>query len=88
MKKSILFALFCCAVTLVAAQDYKFGKVSKEELKEKFYPLDSTAKAAYLFKKKNIYYEYDGESGWTIVTDVHERIKLYSKKGESAAKKV
>jgi hypothetical protein len=87
MKKSILFALFCCAVTLVAAQDYKFGKVSKEELKEKFYPLDSTAKAAYLFKKKNIYYEYDGESGWTIVTDVHERIKLYSKKGESAAKK-
>jgi len=88
MKRILLIALLCSMTTVVTAQDFKFGKVSKQELEEKVHPLDSTAKAAFLFKKKNIYYEYDGDRGWSLVTEVHERIKLYSKEDVKAATKV
>ncbi|MCL7754484.1 DUF3857 domain-containing protein [Polaribacter sp. Z022] len=62
------------------AQDYTFGKVSKAELEEKFYPLDSTADAVYLFKKKETFVEYTSSEGWLLVTLVHNRIKFYNKK--------
>lgn len=88
MKKIVLATILCCFISLVKAQEIKFGKVTKEELLEKVYQLDSTAKAVYLYKKKNIYYEYDGTTGWRLVTEVHERIKLYSKTEQKAATKV
>ncbi|NVK52436.1 MAG: hypothetical protein HWD85_05835 [Flavobacteriaceae bacterium] len=88
MKKIVLAAILCCFLGVANAQEMKFGKVTKEELSEKVYPKDSTAKAAYLYKSKNIYYEYDGTTGWRLVTEVHERIKLYSKSEQEAATKV
>ena len=51
MKKIIILSLLLSQLSIIA-QNYKFGKVSKEELQERFYPLDSTAEAAYLFKKR------------------------------------
>jgi len=88
MKKRSLFIMMCFLVlSSVIAQNNKFGKVSKEALEEKFYPLDSTADAAYLLKEKNVYYEYDGSRGWALITKVHERIKIYTKEGFSYANK-
>ncbi|PWG04710.1 transglutaminase domain-containing protein [Polaribacter aquimarinus] len=88
MKKILVITLLLSQISLIA-QDYKFGKVSKEELKEKFYPLDSTADAAYLYKKEYVMFQYDGTLGWTVVKSVHERIKLYTLKDiEFATEKV
>ena len=63
------------------AQNYKFGKVSKEELEEISYPSDSTANAAYLFRKRRTYFNYNNNEGFQVITEVHERIKIYSKDG-------
>ena len=81
MKKIIIALLIGIIANQIIAQDYKFGKVSVNELQEKFHPQDSSANAAYLYKDRKIYYTYDGETGWAIVTEVHERIKLYNKEG-------
>ena len=81
MKRTILL-LTVCFTTTFYAQDYKFGKVSKEELEEKFYPLDSTADAAYLYRSRKTYYEFLKREGrFQIVTEIHERIKIYTKEG-------
>ncbi len=69
------------------AQKIKFGKVSKEELDEKYYPLDSSANAAILYKKRRTYYDYNGNEGWELITKVHERIKIYNKEGYDWATK-
>ena len=46
MKNRIyLLLLFLFSISNNYAQDYKFGKVSKAELEEKYYPSDSSASA-------------------------------------------
>lgn len=82
---ALLLFVVCCSF----AQNYKFGKVSAEELQEKIYPLDSTAEAAYLYAKRRSYFDYSPNDGFRIITEVHERIKIYSKDGfEQATKKI
>lgn len=86
MKK--ILSIFTLIITIhLNAQEIKFGKVSKEELEEKFYPLDSTADATYLLKERRTYFEYDSNNGFQVVTDYHERIKIYSKEGVNYATK-
>ncbi len=88
-KTTILLVTILFFSLISTAQEVKFGKVSKKELGEKFYPGDSSANAVVLFKKRRTYYIYSSTSGWTIKTEVHERIKLYNKDGfENATKKV
>ncbi len=86
MKKITIVVLLLSQLSIIA-QNYKFGKVSKEELEEQFYPLDSTAEAAYLFKKRRTYYDYVPNSGFQSVTEIHERIKIYTKEGFKMATK-
>ena len=69
------------------AQNYKFGKVSKAELEEKYYPTDSTANAAYLYRKRKTYFNYVQGEGFHLITEVHERIKIYNKEGYKWATK-
>jgi hypothetical protein len=86
MKKTL--SLFLLVITISSfAQDYKFGKVSKDELTESFYPLDSTADAAYLYRKRRTYFDYIPNNGFQMVTEIHERIKIYSKEGFNMATK-
>jgi hypothetical protein len=85
--KKILAVLFLMTQALITAQDYKFGKVSKEELEETFYSLDSTADATYLFKKRRTYYNFVVNDGFKLVTEYHERIKIYTKDGFEMATK-
>jgi len=79
MKKLILF--FCFISFLASGQNYKFGKVSKKELEEQFYPKDSSANAAILFKNRRTYFQYIQGNGFSVVTEIHERIKIYNKEG-------
>ena len=80
--KKITIALLLLYQLSVFTQDYKFGKVSKEELEEKFHPLDTTANAAYLYKYRRTYFKYvQGDGGFKVITDYHIRIKIYSKEG-------
>ena len=67
--------------TTVNSQDYKFGKVSKAELEETFYKSDSSASAAYLYRKRRTYFSYDKNEGFQVITEVHNRIKIYNKDG-------
>jgi hypothetical protein len=80
MKKITILLLLLSQLS-VLSQDYKFGKVSKEELEEQFYPLDSTADAAYLYKYRKTYFNFDQEKGFQIITEIHERVKIYKKEG-------
>ena len=82
MKKNIIVLFVLIAqIATITAQNYKFGKVSKEEVEEKFYPLDSTADAAYLYKYRRTYFDYSKNKGFMLVTEIHERIKIYTKEG-------
>ncbi|QQX75369.1 MULTISPECIES: transglutaminase domain-containing protein [Aequorivita] len=82
MKPSLLtlIAILCFFGTSVA-QNYKFGKVSKEELLQKEHPSEPSAEAAILYRETHSNFEYSSDSGFYMVTDVFERIKIYNKEG-------
>ncbi len=84
MKKIItsLMILFTCYVN---AQEFKFGKVSKEELEEKMHPTDSSANAAYIYKYRKTLYSYTQAQGFYLTTEIHHRIKIYNKDGLNRA---
>lgn len=87
MKKIIIVIVFISQLS-VFSQNYKFGKVSKEELEEKFHPLDSTADAAYLYRSRRTYFDFVQQQGdFQLVTEIHERIKIYTKEGFDMATK-
>jgi len=81
MKKILLTLLAIVVLQQTFAQNHKFGKVSKTELEEKFYPLDSMANAAYLYKKRNTRFIFVQGQGFIVETKVHERIKIYNQEG-------
>jgi len=81
MKKEIQTLLLCLVTILTYSQEYKFGKISKEDLEEKVYAKDSIADAVYLYKSRRTYYEYNTSTGFDVITDVKQRIKIYNKNG-------
>jgi len=82
---SFLLALFFSAIAF--SQDYRFGKISKEELEEQYNALDSSASATFLYKERNTFFEYDQNDGFILVTEIHERIKIYNQEGFDYATK-
>lgn len=74
-----IFSLLFGQVSL--AQDFKFGKINKEELTQLHYSQDSTADAVVLYRKVYVSYDYVSNQGFQVNTKVHERIKIYTKKG-------
>lgn len=88
MKNLSLLLILSLTYFSLTAQEIKFGKISKTELQEKVYPLDSIANAAVLYKKRRSNFEYTAEDGFSLVTKVHERIKIYNKDGLNWIKKV
>ena len=87
MLKKIIVILVLFAQVTIVAQNYKFGKVSKAEVEEEFYSLDSTAGAAYLYKYRRSYFDYVPSSGFQLITQIHHRIKIYNKAGFDYATK-
>ncbi|MGB5822380.1 MAG: transglutaminase domain-containing protein [Saonia sp.] len=76
-----LFSILALFGYVLSAQEVKFGKVSKEELSETFYEKDSAASAAVLYREVSISYKYMQDKGFSVHTQVHERVKIYNKDG-------
>lgn len=84
----VLTIIFCVCFTVTTfSQNYKFGKVSQEELTEKVCTIDSSANAVFLYKYRRSYFEYIKNKGFELITDVHERIKIYNQEGFNYATK-
>jgi len=82
MKRQNVLIAFLFLVTLnLTAQKHELGKVTIDELKEKVYPLDTSAVAAVLFKKGDVHFEYSGDDGFEMQIKVSCKIKIYKKEG-------
>src|SRR5690606_9221422 len=90
MKTTLIVCMtIVCFVTVSVAQNYKFGKVSEEEILQKQHPEDPTAAAAILYRETSTEFQYDQDSGWYLVMDYFERVKIYKKEGfEWATKEI
>lgn len=84
----ILIIILLFISTLSFSQKVKFGKVSKQELEEKYYAKDSTVDAAYLYKYRRSYFSYSSRQGFQLITEIHERIKIYNQQGYDYANKI
>ncbi|MGM0932766.1 MAG: transglutaminase domain-containing protein [Bacteroidota bacterium] len=87
MKNSILLILILLLSLPINAQNYKFGKVSEEEVAQTEHPEHKEANAAVLYRKQEVYYELHKQTGLTLITQIHERIKIYNKEGFDWANK-
>jgi CRISPR/Cas system-associated exonuclease Cas4 (RecB family) len=88
MKSSLLtIVAVLCFLNTATAQNYKFGKVSKEEILQKEHPTDPTANAAILYREIHTEFQYTNNDGFYMVTDVFERVKIYNKEGFDWASK-
>ena len=88
MKKVIIIILLL-TVNNVMSQDFRFGKVSKEELSEIANPQDVDASASILYRKQKVFFEYEKDKGFVQKNKIYERIKIYNKDGlNQATKKV
>lgn len=63
------------------SQKYKLGEVTVNELKEAVHPKDTSASAAYLFKKGRTYIEYNQHDGFKVITEISTKIKIYKTEG-------
>ncbi|MEM7186987.1 MAG: DUF3857 domain-containing protein [Bacteroidota bacterium] len=81
MKTTITILAFLLTSTLAVSQNYKYGKVSKEELSETQNDLYPESEATVLFRKHKSYYQYRQDEGFTLYTEVYERIKIYNQEG-------
>lgn len=63
------------------AQNVEFGNVTKQELEEKYHPIDTTAGATLLFKKAKTYFYYTEKKGFQSETHYEIKLKIYKKEG-------
>ncbi|MAU26276.1 MAG: transglutaminase [Muricauda sp.] len=80
MMNRILLLGLILTLHFASAQEVKFGKISKEELLEKEYAPDRSANAAILYKNQKTYFLTTNGVN-SLVTEIHERIKIYNKEG-------
>lgn len=80
MKKIILVCTLLHTLQVIS-QEIKFGKVSKQDLEEKFYPTDSSVNAAYLYRKRKTNYVYKKDIGFQVISEFFFRVKIYNKEG-------
>lgn len=80
--------LLLLATATSFAQKHELGKVTIEELKETACPLDTSAVASILFSEGDVKFEYIQNGGFSMVTNVKTKIKIYKKEGYDWANKV
>ncbi|MCF4102008.1 DUF3857 domain-containing protein [Gillisia sp. M10.2A] len=81
MKKIYLsYCLILVALTS-NAQDFRYGKVSEEEVKSTSFEADPEANAVVLYREQNLSYEFSKEKGFELVEEIYERVKIYNKEG-------
>jgi hypothetical protein len=86
MKKLVLLVCviaFCCFSVLTVfgakGKEFKFGKISSDEMNAKVCPIDSNAHAYYLFDVGDAFYVLN--NGFQIKYERHFRIKILDKSG-------
>lgn len=87
MKKLLLSIGLVLIVGILHAQDYRFGKVSDQEVAQQEHPTDPSADAAILYREMKTEFQYTPDKGWFLVTEYFERIKIYKKDGAKYANK-
>ena len=79
--KNIVFIIITfLIISITNAQDYSFGKVSLDDLKNKTYDKDSTANAVILHKSRKTYFK-EKLDGYVVITEIYERIKILKEEG-------
>jgi len=87
MKSINLVVLILLVGFAAHAQKYELGSVTKEELEEKAHPLEPSAGAAILYSKGLSRMVYSERDGFSLVTEVEMKIKIYNKDGYDWANK-
>nr|WP_299384932.1 transglutaminase domain-containing protein [Allomuricauda sp.] len=82
----MVVALVLICRVQVEAQNLKFGEISQQELLEKEYEHDKGAHAVILYKNRDTYLQSSGGTNH-LITEVHERIKIYDQLGFDYATK-
>ena len=82
-KRRLIFLICALVVSSFTglSQGFKFGKVSKAELLEDSHPIHTEAEAAMLYREIKTSINYNKEKGFFLVTEVFERVKIYSQNG-------
>ncbi|MEY8848006.1 DUF3857 domain-containing protein [Psychroserpens sp. XS_ASV72] len=86
--KKILCIIILLVSQISISQNYRFGKVSEEEIQEKTHPEYPEASAAILYKNIKVSFDYQQSRGFVQNKDVHERIKIYTKEGFDYATRI
>lgn len=82
MKKIILITILIILGNCnVWSQKHELGNITIDELKEKVCPKDTSAVATILFEKGRTYFEYKQNEGFSVLTEVEMKIKIYKKVG-------
>lgn len=84
----VLLLLALLNISFCFSQDFRYGKVSKEELAEVKHPIEADADAAILFREESTRFEYDQDRGFYILTEIFERVKIYNAEGYDRATKI
>ena len=84
----VLLLLALLNISFCFSQDFRYGKVSKEELAEIKHPIEADADAAILFREESTHFEYDQDRGFYIYTEIFERVKIYNAEGYDKATKI
>ena len=78
-----LFAALVCVPLHAQSPDYRFGKVSEEELRMTSYDKDPEAEAVYLNEENSFYYQIGNDI--LITRDYRARIKILKPEGTGKA---
>ncbi len=81
MKLTTISLIFLLFTFNGISQKYSYGKVSKEELKEQQDPNYPETDATVLYREYKTFLEYKQGEGFTLHTEVFERIKIYNPQG-------
>ena len=76
-KNVVLLMLLLFLITSANAQNYKFGKVTIDDLNS----VDTSSVATVLYKKQSAFYDYRVDDGFVLVTEFDKRVKINSIEG-------
>jgi hypothetical protein len=82
MIRSYFVFVFLVVLSLNSfAQKLELDRVTKEELLEKQHKIDTSASAAFIFKKARTDFKYTEDKGFTSSTTFQVKLKIYKKEG-------
>ena len=81
LQRILLFFIFLNPFFVAQSQKIELDHVTKNELQEGKYPSDSSATAAFLFKKAKTTFKYIEKQGFVSYTDIQIKLKIFKKEG-------